>query len=431
MRAEREKLEEKLNIVLEEIYRDKNIITKVTDELLSKGIFSVKKILDKRVPLKVLDEKLLGLLTLEIYKHTQKELIKPSLFFTETEIKESSVYELKSNNKSSNGYPIVLKNVNKLYDDHYTTTLTIKELVELYRNTMIIYNYETQRNTRIKSNGMEEINVNPISVEEIKNAILTGKFISNTVTLNLFQDGEDVFEYSDETNKIKIIAGELNIVDGFHRSLGMIAAYRENPNLDFITEIRFTNFNIDKARRLIVQEDKQNKIDKKYIKSLNTENLENIVVKRINESDESELQGKITTNAKLITLNKALVLQDIMSNAIKYNFEFKAKRDVDVVSKYLIEFFNELIGIYHKEFVDELESYKKISVINNPNIFAGYIALAKKIQNNKNWKEELETTMKKIDFSVHNQEWNTTGIFNKKLNKGNINTISEYFTRKL
>ena len=50
---------------------------------------------------------------------------------------------------------------------------------------------------------------------------------------------------------------------------------------------------------------------------------------------------------------------DDLSDAIKEVFTIKSQRDVKKITKFLIEFFNELVGIYSDEFTN-LKSSKEM-----------------------------------------------------------------------
>jgi 6-pyruvoyl-tetrahydropterin synthase len=59
-------------------------------------------------------------------------------------------------------------------------------------------------------------------------------------------------------------------------------------------------------------------------------------------------------------------------------------------------------------------------------MFAGYISLAKELQNISNWRQKLQEVMSKIDFSINNPKWESLKTATD-LNKRLLKNISNYF----
>jgi hypothetical protein len=152
-----------------------------------------------------------------------------------------------------------------------------------------------------------------------------------------------------------------------------------------------------------------------------------MIIKKLNESSSSDLKGKITTDNLFIRKHKALTTYDVINNTIQKEYkDIKTNRDASLIAEWLIEFFNELIGLYPTEFLTEIESTKETSFINNENMFAGYISLSKELQNVSNWRQKLQEVMSKIDFSVNNSKWESLKSATE-LNKRLLKNISNYF----
>ena len=179
-------------------------------------------------------------------------------------------------------------------------------------------------------------------------------------------------------------------MDGFHRTLGIIEAIQQNPELKYITGVYITNFDVNKAHRLIVQEDKKNKINRKYIKTLDLDNCSNKIATKLNEDSRSYLSGKISI------LKNSIVDYVVLSEAISY--EFAPKETVDVVkySKYLIDGIN-----YIFELKPEFLAEKQVNTV-----WIAIIALLKKVYNAKDWKLQINKTIKKINFGQFKEEKN-------------------------
>jgi hypothetical protein len=433
MKQDRLNLENALSVILTEYNLNEDIFNSVHQTLKDKNITKGQSrgIFNKVIALESLDLPLLYWFTKALYAETKEVMINPNKFFTEIEEEEFSKIKADTNIdiKIKDG-SLILKNVSQLNDDHWTTNLTYKQISNLYNNGLIKYNPKSQRNLKSKIiNGsvIEKININKKSIKEIKDLMLKGLFIPNTITLNILKSGEEEIGYN-ENEKIIDIKGEIDIIDGFHRSLAILEAIRENPKLEGSMIISLCNFDIGKASGLIVQEDKRNKINKEHIKYLNQENLENQVIKNLNENVKSELRGLITTDIVLVKNNKALMLFNTVADAVEMQFELNNQRDTRKVSDFLIEFFNELTGIMYDDFKDIANS-RNNSVATYSSMFVGYIVIARDFyyNNYENWQNKLEIILEKIDFIKHNELWTDLKLTENRLLKKDYKKIIKYF----
>lgn len=434
MKAEvtREQLDTMLNWAIEEYNPDKKIMTAIKEKLKEKNftIGEINKIINQHIAVEGMDLITVCIVLSAFYEVANENKLNPEKYFTEVEIDEAKNYKkiVEEENKDD---IIEISEVKQVNDDFWVATMSYQGLAELYKKGQVIYDRETQRNSAIKefrNKVIETISINRKAVNEIKDLMVKGLFIPNAITFNVLKTGKEEFNYNQRSEKL-IIKNGVSIIDGFHRSLAIIQAVAENPNIDRKTIVYFTNFTAEKAKRFIVQEDKRNPIDKRHIKSIDVEKLENVVVKELNENMNSELKGKITTDRLLINRNLAWVLNDILADAIAYNFELKSRRDANNVSEWLIEGFNEIVGIYYEEFNDNLQETKDKTVLANPSIFVGYIAILKELQNNENWKQKLEDILKGIDFSKDNEIWNKDNLdmFSNTTGRVKIKNVSKYF----
>jgi hypothetical protein len=426
----RELLEKELAKIFVKYNLDNNVINKIKEEFISRGVSSGEflSIIDGKIQIETISLSLLCLLTDLFYQETTEQNIKPDNFFTEQEISTSKNFRRES--EEQNRYPIVFDNVMKIGEDHFVTYKTAQEVAGYYAKNLIVYNKQTQRNAKYseyQDKIVEMISINKASISDIQNDIVEGRQITNFITFNILQNGEENFEYDAKNKTLTVFEGEIDILDGFHRSMGILAAVQKEPNVKYITGINIVNWDIEKSRRFIVQEDKRNKINPSHVKSLNPEKYENIIIKKINESSSSDFKGRITTDNVLIRKHRALTTYDIFNNTILKEYkDIKTNRDASIIAEWLIEFFNELIGLYPTEFLTEIESTKKVSFINNENMFAGYITLAKELQNVSNWRQKLQEIMSNIDFSINNPKWESLKN-STELNKRLLKNISNYF----
>jgi hypothetical protein len=409
MLVNREKLEDQLRIIVSKYSADKKLKSKVGDYFVVKGLFEATalNIFAQRTPIETLPELMLCIFSMALYKNLDEDKyrINPEKFFTELEIKEATKYKFKK--KQDANYPIVFEQIKQLNTNQWYTDMTAQQIKDLYDRRVVSYNPETQRQLKLKEQGgkiITQIDVNKESVQEIKKYLLDGKFFSNFITFNILENGEEEFEIVD--GNLRVNGGELAIIDGFHRSLAIIDAVQENPNIDFKIGVVITHFDVETAQRFIVQEDKRNKINTKYIKSLNLENKSNTIVKKINENSKSNLKGQITTDKTYIKLGKGLIMFDVLSDSIELVFEPKENIDVINYSNYIIEGLNIIVE----------SNTKLLEVSHDEKLWVSYIVVLGELYGKENWQDSLLRMINSIDLA--NIEYNS-------LNKGTINRIKK------
>jgi hypothetical protein len=292
--VEREILEKCVNTYISKYARNRAVKLSIIKDFKARNLLSgdVNNIMSLRLPLSTLSDIMLLVFTNSLYQATKEPSINPEQYYTASEIKVGSNYLVPL--KEVQRYPIKFNNAMfQIASDQWISFLTVQQLTDLFDRQVLIYNTESQRQTVQKFHHnqiIEQVNVNKLAVQEIESKILTNSFIPNFITLNLLQNGKDSFSFNGKDFIIK--SGELNVLDGYHRCLSILQALQCNHELEFNIGLMLTNFDIDKAKRFIVQEDKKNKMSKKYIKSLDDTNYSGMIVTKINEK--SYLKGKIT-----------------------------------------------------------------------------------------------------------------------------------------
>ena len=426
MKVKRIKLEEKLNRVFTEIARDKNTKKQIANKLKHKNIMlaEVNSIVEKTTPIMGLDQPMLYTITKATFKVLHKEIINPKNYFTENQINEYDKFKIKKEDVER--YPIIFNKVLKYNDKHYHTQLTAQEVTDLFARMVLKYNPNTQR--PLKNNNIDtDLN----SVKQIGERILEGKQKTNTITFNILEGSGEVFYYDEDKMQLIIKSGEIDMPDGYHRSMGMKYAVDKNPDVEFVIGVSVMHFDEDNINDYIIQENTRNEIDERYLKSINPENLNNKVVEKLNDKSKCDLGNMITTDKNRIKQGKALVFTDTMSETIDYHFNIKTHSEKDKVAKWMVEFFNFLVGSYKEEFLTNIKETKKISNINHNNMFVGYIALAKKLYKDPNWQEKLINTISKIDFSNSNEELSSLMFNAAHFSKSSIKKVSNYFIKHL
>jgi flagellar biosynthesis/type III secretory pathway chaperone len=417
-----------LYVEFEVINADHNTMQEVENVMFDSNVFEFKQILNGSIPLETIDIQMLYLITVKLYDVIRSERINPQGYFTELEIKE--LQKFKPEIKEKLKFPITFENVEQLSENQWSLKSSLQDISQLYKSHLITYNFETQRNAKYLEKRGEIIrkpNVNLKSVNEITSLILQGLFFSNFITINVLANGEEEIHYDKDKKILVIKSGQLDALDGFHRSLAMLKAYHMNHELEYNTGLMITNFTVSTANAFIRQEDKRNKINERHLAFTNEANYANDIVRSLNTEPKSDLRGKITTDISLIQRHIAYTLTDTLSNSINELYVMKARRDKEHVEKYLVDFFNEIYGIFQEEF-SNLKTSRQKSIITDSNTFAMYVVLSKILYEEKDYKEKLYDVLTKINFDKTNEDWKnlkmTNGIV--KVNKKLLENISNY-----
>lgn len=287
-----------------------------------------------------------------IYKVTdnREALLNLKDYFTDEEIKqmEKALILYKEDLKNNNQNEIIeelltFENVLKVTDDQFIAVVPLKKYLSMYDNNLIKYNTIIQRDTKkslYKNNIIENIDISYSQVKDIRDLVLKGDFIANTITLNvLFDEDYDTIIY-DSNNNILKINGEINILDGFHRSLGYQKAFLKSNEIEMNIELRITNFDILKARRFIIQEDKQRKMNLEHIERLE-ENYINKLLKSINDNSDF---GEIITKGKITGVKNLTIPDSAVRNVLTKLFDrsLNSNMEVNLIKEQMIKFLDAL-----------------------------------------------------------------------------------------
>lgn len=137
-------------------------------------------------------------------------------------------------------------------------------LTDLFRAQIINYNPNAQRAMKqsiFEGNAFYKIAINQKAVNSIAEAMIEGRFIPNTITINIPQDAEWSYNSTDCILTIKKET-RLDILDGYHRLLAMELARTKDATFNCRMELRITFFDDEIARHFIYQEDQKTKMRK-------------------------------------------------------------------------------------------------------------------------------------------------------------------------
>lgn len=411
------------DIIMTNDIDSKVILEKVADELYSKNILTAHMILSGSKTLDTLSIQELYHVGKALYKESQKEVINPERYFTIHEIKEMDKFKKEIINTID---VVEFKDFRQVNYDQWSGVTGIKKIVELVNYGKIDYNFATQREPIIKeSESGDLIIMKPktyeSSVDSIYELLENNNYIPDCITLNILKTGEEEFEY--KNNNIIINKGEIDNLDGWHRIRAFLRYVSLHPDTERNTEVRITHFDENKANRFLNQINKQTPIDVTHLSSRDITNHENNVIRRINE--ESDMKGLIATNSSAVRQHKALIGFDDICKMIKLIFEIKNSREERLISDYLVEFFNEVYGIFFDEF-ENITKSKKNNFKLQRLTFIVYLVVAKQLYKLDNWKTQLEIVLNKIDFSLNNEEFKIMLRKERKISNVIISDVENY-----
>ena len=192
-------------------------------------------------------------------------------------------------------FPIVLSMI-AAGDDKWIGVINAKTLIK-WRNTGYLkYNRNIQRRVKTVLRGgkyIETIDLNLNAVNKMIPLFKEGKFVSNVLTFNLNENADFYYDPEDKTIVIKSLDG-FDMTDGYHRLVALEKVIEEDPQFDYLMEMRLTSFSEDKANYFIWQEEQRTPMSKASIKSYNMDDVANKISKKINESSSCNLSGNIT-----------------------------------------------------------------------------------------------------------------------------------------
>ena len=231
-------------------------------------------------------------------------------YFTKQEIKmfADSKYEVQKVE-----FPLKLHLI-KITDEQYIAKTSARFLMQLREQQLINYNAETQRALRVILQGGTKIlrpYINDKAVTHIDKCFMDGIFIPNMITLNINYDDENAdYTYNEKEEMLYINnISAFDIVDGYHRYLGLSRNYDRDNNWDYPMMIQITTFPLGKARQMIYQENQKTKMQEVSLSTYNQYDIGNIVVNRLNSDPNCDMCGKIDVNEGLI--NPGILAQAI------------------------------------------------------------------------------------------------------------------------
>ena len=417
MKNNRHELEERIDTYLYDI-KTEGLENVFIEEMSKKNvpIPQSHKVLGKLSPLTLLSDAHLMAITMAVNVAKGINPIDLNDYYTELEIKEYSKWKYP---KSKEKF-VKFENVEVFPNtsDQFFTFISTDHLIQMFDKGQLNYNFDTQRDAivKIKNNQIyKTINIVDSAVKEIAELIMSGDFIPNDITFNVLKDGTEDIVYNQTDKTLTIKAGELDVLDGMHRTLGINKAKKEKPELNMYFGLNITNFDINKAQRYIVQEDKKNPISKEHIKRLN-DDTSRIVLDLI-KSQSKDFKQRIAVSKSDLRKSKNYVISEVeFREFIELVFDLKTARDAHKIAPILSKQFDNLVA-----YVDE-QPQRKRGEFYTPAMFVAYMILFEIKGDKMATDEELELIKKynkeyaELKLSVPSANTIRNGIKNK-LNK--------------
>lgn len=411
---------------VEQKLTDKMYPSKIVD--IFYGDISIKTISD--------EEKYL--IAQAMYEVLQIKDIDPELYFEPME--KHMAQMIFTNVKFDIQNYIVLPNVDMVGENEFVcSSLSFQEIKKSYDMGLVYVNPETQRESETKivlGEVIKQPKIYDDSVEEIFNKISNKKFFSNTLTWNILKTGGEQFEYNAKDRTLTIWRSEtsvINLIDGQHRTLGLIKALTKQPNLKGFFTIKIFNLTARGAQEYIAQENKGHKISEDRIKAFESNKFMSIA-RDVNSYENEEINSLYNKIAEqkddLIISNKYTLLSTFAEGVEKYySDDLRLPKDLSKVKRWLVDFFNELTGEMCELFED-VNTSRKNTFAFEALIWISYMYISRKLYNVDNWESKLSQIIKNINFDRGNEDWKEIKP-SANLTNANIKRIEKYIDRKI
>lgn len=415
---------------------------KFSDKGLSVKIPSL--LMDKNESTNVDNINNLELITLinAIYEYYNDFKYKPSNYFSDMELSEFDSYVHKDENVVDS---IHLKNGIKINDQQWVFYVPLEDCY-LYKNSLLIrYNVQTQRKAEYKEIGtkgfvVEDAALDENAVESIKSVFLEENFTPNLITLNvLIQEGKTA-QFSESGRDVIITPNYdrsspnttyVDCIDGYHRYTGGCKAYKEaldkGKKLKGGLIVSLVRMTVDEARNYIAREFKRSSTSQEWLDSITENDYTKMADKIISNIDLSKigLNDFVGLTYDDIKYKNKITNRSVFVNGIKStDIQVNDLSEVVFSSKKIGEITTIIINQIATHFNNDYKKILKESMFLDANIFIGYIAIANKIMNYKDYDYrafeiaeklyELNKNYKEIerDLYLKNKNYTIYKIFN-------------------
>lgn len=332
-------------------------------------------------------------------------------YFTDIEIETFSKQKYKKPSVIGNVW--IFPNMVKVREDQWIGTIMASKLMELKDAQLIKYNENTQRSLKQVVNGNNryyKISLNWSAVKAIKEAMETGFYVPNEITLNVPVEEN---EYNEDAHTITFKPPKMmDILDGYHRYIAISQAMHDDPDLDFPMELRIVSFSEEKAKQFIFQNDQKTRMTRVDSAALNQYSPANQVVEELNSSATSNLQGQISRNDGNISFpffsalvryyyfyekNKKYTIKDriTVTNDLKAKFNDLTSEDPDWLDHRYTERELQVIMFCFANMVRDAKTIREV-LNRSEGIDNQFFRLGKRLVVQKRLTDKLETILEEV-----------------------------------
>lgn len=265
--------------------------------------------------------------------------IEPTDYFTDEELilyKDTSFTQ-----QIQQSYPIILDNLLQVNNDQWVCVRDVNYLKYLYDKNLIQCPTLFQPNAWLEiSEGVNTHSV-PLDKNLVRNIVQSlhdDSFITKSITLNLNLNNPTIeFDYSN--GRLVLKKGKFNVVDfdTAHTLVALMRMYKFKDDIDLKFVLNITSFTEEKAIRFFFQKNSNAKIDKRYLRPLDTNAYPNVIINKLNNEDDSCLKGKIGSKSGNIVNNVQLF------NLIDYLYGLEDDKEAEMLAFKLKYLFNKIV----------------------------------------------------------------------------------------
>lgn len=437
----REELEEMLINPILQIKRKRTVVEKIKRRLFDNYQIiegnTQSLINDPKNELPKLDWRVLCLLAEQVAMESKKASINPINFYTEIELKKAAQYAGTLIKKDEITLPLVIPNMIEINNSEYVGKIKVSLLGKM-SSALLNYNFDIQREaTKVKKGNQTILKPTLIqkNVIEIRNNLKENTQETTQIVINAAlgtSDDGDEINYNPETLELTINKGTiLDIVDGYHRSKAAELVINEGYDADKEFSLLLLNGTDEEAAKYQGQLAEATPLARTRQRQLASKRKSDEVVKKLMK--ESKLKGKVSESHIPSLSSGEIVTYDILANAIDEEFNLERRIDEYKATEYLKEFFDMLLEGFEDEFINNPTEVKKESIINESNMFTGYVVLAKRMYENNIEPIKVIEYVEDINFDRNNPMWREIGFLNKDLNLGHVKkmkaSIKDFFNK--
>ena len=373
------------------------------------------------------------------YLITKEEKFSLKRYFADTKINEYTTYKYEEEKINTMHFKLF----KKLSEKNYRGSISYKDLFLYFKNELIIYNVHAQRGSTAKAIGTGEqfvrsITVKKEGVKEIAQLILDGKFEEVEIILNCrlvpkkspnfnFESIEkypnigDIY-FTPNLDKDADDNGMCEIIDGYHKSLGIIEAVRiqlekDGTWLQGEIGVKLVRVDLNRSKAIVQQIFKRSDNDAKAQAGLNIDNPYMQFVEEL-EANSSTLRGNVGTTIEDAWVDKKYTYKVILVDmARKINIEVEQLADRMDNAERIAVFIDKLVQIIKAKNLnfDEMNKF--------PNIYAGFVALGYYLKDEQLKFSDYEKILVMIKSNL-DEKYNDRSVKKINLNVKNYSIVA-------